>query len=172
MLELANDFAHQPNADRDQEHQPIVVHDVIAHGHQQQCWGRQLQFKLVEHFLKRRHDEEHNPCQNPDCDDHNRDGIDHRSLDFSLERFRPFEELGQALQNGFQRTARLARFHHVHVQTAKHLRALGHRFGQGRTRLNLIAYVHQRVLELARLRVVLQNFEGTQNRKTRVLQNR
>ena len=71
----------------------------------------------------------------PTATDDDDDRVDHRAFDLALERFGSFLELGQALQNDFQRTARLAGLDHVDVQAVEGLGALGHRLGERRARL-------------------------------------
>ena len=155
MLELSSDLSDQPTTDRQQEHEPEILHHVIAHRHQQQRRRRQLQFELVEHFLKRRNDEEHNTGQNPDRDNHDRDRINQCPLHLALERLGTFQELCQPLKNRFQRTTGLTRLDHVDIESTKHLRILRHRFRQGLPGLNVLAYILQRKLQTTGLLVVL-----------------
>ena len=83
--------------------------------------------------------------------------VDHRTLDLALERFAPFEKLGQALQDRLEGTTGLTGLDHIDVQPTEYLRALRHRFRERRSGLDLVAHVHERILELATLDVVLED---------------
>jgi hypothetical protein len=56
-LNFANQLGQQPIAERNEQHQEPILHDVIAHGDQQQRGAGQGQTELFEHFLKRGHDD-------------------------------------------------------------------------------------------------------------------
>ncbi len=132
---------------------------------------RQIRFKVDENLLKRRYDLDHDEGQNTDGHRNHDDRIDHRPFDFPLEVFGLFHEVGQTLQDDFQGTTRLTGLDHVDVQPIKRLGGLAHRFGQRRAAFDLLAGVHQRVLQPARFGLLFQNPQASQNRQTGVLQN-
>ena len=88
---------------------------------------RQLELEVLEDLLEHGHDLEHDERQDADGHHDDDDRVDHRAFDFALERFGPFQELGQARENDFQGTAGLAGLDHVDVQAVEALGALGHR---------------------------------------------
>ena len=102
-------------------------------------------------------------------DDHDR--IDQRAFDLAFERQRTFLELGQALENGFQGTARLAGLDHVDVQAVEGLGAFGHGLREGGAGFDVVAGVHQAVFQPARLLLVLEDFEAAQDRQAGILQD-
>ena len=108
----------------------------------------------------------------PTATDDDDDRVDHRAFDFALERFGPFQEVGEALENDFQGTARLAGLDHVDVQAVEALGALGHRFGERGAAFDFVAGVFERVLEPARLCLAVENPQAAENRQAGVLQNR
>ena len=57
----------------------------------------------------------------PHGEDDDRDRVDQGALDLAFQRFGPFLELGQTLENDFQGTARLAGLDHVDVEPVEGL---------------------------------------------------
>jgi hypothetical protein len=125
------------------------------------------------HFeMLMRDDAEHDEREDAHGDENDHDRVDHGPLHLAFERFAPFEKLGQAAENDFQRTARLARLDHVDIQAGEDLGAFGHRFAERRPAFDLIADIHQGVFQAARLLLHFENAEAAENRQAGVLKDR
>ena len=107
-----------------------------------------------------------------DGDDDDDDRVDHRADDLALEALGLLLEVGQALEDDFQRTAGLAGLDHVHVEPVERLGVLGHRLGEGGAGLDVLDDVDQRVLEHARLHLAFEDAQGPQDRQAGVLEGR
>ena len=133
---------------------------------------RQIGLEVLEDLLERRDDLDHDEGQDADGDHDDDDRVDHRPFDLSLERLGALLELGQAAEDDFQRTARLAGLDHVDVQAVEGLGGLGHGLAERGPAFDLVADVHQAVLELARLRLLFENSQAAEDRQAGVLQDR
>ncbi len=72
-------------------------------------------------------------------DRHDRDRVDHRGLDLRLQPDVLLDVDGQALEDGVEDAAGLARRDHVGVERIEGLRVLPHGVGQGRPALDVLA---------------------------------
>ena len=109
----------------------------------------------------------------PTATDDDDDRIDHRAFDLALERFGSFLEVGQALQNDFQRTAGLAGLDHVHVQAVEALWGFWPSLARAWSRLRCRRTTSiEAVLEPAGLRLAFEDPQAAQNRQAGVLQDR
>ena len=125
----------------------------------------------MKHLVKRRHDFEHDKGQNTAGHDDDDDGIDHGTLDLLLERLGSLHEVGQTLQNDFQRTARFARLDHVDVKAAEHFGMPGQGLRKGGTAFDIVADVHQGVLQPTGLHLHFEDFQAAKNRQPGVLKD-
>ena len=172
-LELADQLDREPDRDRDAGDQvPVVDAPLGDRRPAAAVIGGSSRSNSSKILLERGHDLDHDERQDADGHRDDDDRVDHRAFDFALERFGPFLEVGQALQNELQRTARLAGLDHVHVQPVEALGALGHAFGERGAGFDFVAGVFERVLEPARLGLAGENPQAAQNRQAGVLQNR
>lgn len=119
--------------------------------------------KSSEDRFERRHDLDHDERQDTDGHHDDHDWVNHGTLDFAFECFGAFLEVGQALQNGFQRTARFAGFDHVDVQPIEGFGRLGHGFGKRRAAFNLFAHIEQRILKSTRFALFAQDSQAAKN---------
>ena len=83
--------------------------------------GGQLEVEVLEDRLKAGDDLDHDERQDAHGDRDDDDRVDHRAFDFALERFGPFLEVGEALENDFEGAARLAGLDHVDVEAVEAL---------------------------------------------------
>ncbi len=133
---------------------------------------RQVGLEILEDLLERRHDLDHDEGQDADGDHDDDDRIDHRPFDLPLERLGAFLELGEPAENDFERAARLAGLDHVHIEAVEGLGRFGHGLAERGPAFDLVADVHQAVLELARLRLLLEDSQAAQDRQAGVLEDR
>ncbi len=123
-LELANQLDEQQQHHGDAGNQVPVVDRQVRNRDQHERHRRQLGVEILEDLFERGHDLDHDERQDAHGHRDDDDRVDHRALDLAFERLGPLLELGQALQNDFQRTARLAGLDHVDVQAVEGLGAL------------------------------------------------
>ena len=122
-LEALEQNDHQ---DDDRSDQPPVVDEKRAEAHQHPRRQRQFDAEAAEDFYEARHHEKHEESDDARSDKNHHRRIDQRGLELRLHFGEPFEMTGHAPQHFHQRTARLARAHHVDVEVGENLRLLGH----------------------------------------------
>ena len=171
MPEFANQLDGQPDGDRNARDEIPKIHDPGRDGHQHDRRDRQIEFEVIEYLDELGHDPDHDKRENKDGyrDDHGR--IDHRSFHLAFERFGPFLEFGQALEDDFKRAARFARLDHVDVEPIERFGRLAHPLGKRRSAFDLVADVYQRVFEPAPLRLAFEDSQASEDRQAGVLQN-
>jgi len=75
------------------------------------------------------------------------------------------------LQNDFERTARLARFDHIDIESVERLGAFGHAFGERVARLDCFASIFERVFESPRFGLLAEDAQASKNGEAGVLEN-
>ncbi len=107
----------------------------------------------------------------PHGEEHDGDRVDQGALDLALQGLGPLLELGQAAEDDFQGTARLAGLDHVDVEAVEGLGRFGHGLGEGGPALDLVADVDQGVFQGPGLGLLFEDFQAAQDRQAGVLKD-
>ena len=129
---------------------------------------RQVDAQAVEQRDENRHHLPQQKDDDADGDGDDRDRIDHRRLHGALQFDVLFDVAREALQNGVENTARLARFHHVVVQRVEDLVVLLHGGGERRAALDRGAGAVQNLLEGFVLLLARKNLQALHQRQAGV----
>ncbi len=102
---------------------------------------RQLPVQLVEDLHEDRDEEHQHPRQHEEREGQHHDRVDHRALHAPLDLRVLLDLVRDPVEHRVQRSRRLARLDHRHVEPREHARVTGQRLRQDRPRLDVRAHL-------------------------------